>query len=45
MGNRLYKVVDFEDLKWTPLIKGCDLASLDGESEDFEGNKRAMGKV
>ena len=32
MGNRLYKVVDFEDLKWTPLIiKGCDLASLDGD--------------
>src|SRR5260370_36055341 len=30
MGNRLYKIVDFEDLKWTPLIKGCDVASLDG---------------
>jgi quercetin dioxygenase-like cupin family protein len=31
MGNHLYKIVDFEDLKWTPLIKGCDLASLDGD--------------
>src|SRR5260370_195216 len=31
MGNRLYKIVDFEDLKGTPLIKGCDLASLDGD--------------
>jgi anti-sigma factor ChrR (cupin superfamily) len=31
MGNRLYKIVDFEDLKWTPLIKGCDLASLEGD--------------
>jgi quercetin dioxygenase-like cupin family protein len=31
MGNRIYKIVDFEDVKWTPLIKGCDLASLDGD--------------
>ncbi len=29
MGNRLYNIV--QDLKWTPLIKGCDLASLDGD--------------
>ncbi len=32
MGNRLYKIVDFEDLKWTPLIKGCDLASAYGDA-------------
>ncbi len=31
MGNRLYKIVHFEDLRWMPLIKGCDLASVDGD--------------
>ncbi len=31
MGNRLNKIVDFEDLKWTPLIKGFDLAPVDGD--------------
>lgn len=31
MGNNVYKSVDFEDLKWTPLIKGFDLASVDGD--------------
>ncbi len=31
MGNRLNKIVNFEDFKWTPLIKGFDLASVDGD--------------
>jgi len=27
-----HKVVHFSDLKWTPLIKGCDLAPVAGDS-------------
>jgi len=30
-NNRFSKIVNFENLEWTPLIKGCDLASVDGE--------------
>jgi quercetin dioxygenase-like cupin family protein len=26
-----HKIVHFGDLKWTPLIKGCDLALVDGD--------------
>jgi anti-sigma factor ChrR (cupin superfamily) len=31
-----HKIVHFGDLKWTPIIKGCDLASVSGDS-DVEG--------
>ena len=31
MGNRPNKIVHFEDLEWAPLIKGCDIASVDGD--------------
>jgi hypothetical protein len=31
VGNHLYKIVKLENVKWTPLIKGCDLASLEGD--------------
>ncbi len=27
-----HKIVHFGDLKWTPIIKGCDLASVAGDS-------------
>jgi anti-sigma factor ChrR (cupin superfamily) len=27
-----HKIVHFGDLKWTPIIKGCDLASVSGDS-------------
>jgi anti-sigma factor ChrR (cupin superfamily) len=26
-----HKIVHFGDLKWTPIIKGCDLAHVDGD--------------
>ena len=26
-----HKIVHFGDLKWTPIIKGCDVASVDGD--------------
>jgi anti-sigma factor ChrR (cupin superfamily) len=26
-----HKIVHFGDLKWTPIIKGCDLAPVDGD--------------
>jgi anti-sigma factor ChrR (cupin superfamily) len=26
-----HKIVHFGDLKWTPIIKGCDLAQVDGD--------------
>jgi anti-sigma factor ChrR (cupin superfamily) len=28
-----HKIVHYGDLKWTPIIKGCDLASVSGDSE------------
>jgi quercetin dioxygenase-like cupin family protein len=31
VSNGLYNIVNFEDLKWTPLIKGWELASVDGD--------------
>jgi len=31
VGNRPNKIVHFEDLEWAPLIKGCDIASVDGD--------------
>ncbi len=31
MSNRFSKIVHFENLEWAPLIKGCDLASVDGD--------------
>ena len=27
-----HKIVHFGDLKWTPIIKGCDLASVSGDA-------------
>src|SRR5260370_3638966 len=27
-----HKIVHFGDLKWTPIIKGCDLAAVAGDS-------------
>jgi anti-sigma factor ChrR (cupin superfamily) len=27
-----HKIVHFADLKWTPIIKGCDLATVSGDS-------------
>ena len=27
----VHKIVHFGDLKWTPIIKGCDLASVSGD--------------
>jgi anti-sigma factor ChrR (cupin superfamily) len=32
VANRLSKIVNFENLEWTPLIKGCDLASVYGDA-------------
>jgi hypothetical protein len=26
-----HKIVHFGDLKWTPIIKGCDIAAVDGD--------------
>ena len=31
-----HKIIHFGDLKWTPIIKGCDLAVVDG-NPDAEG--------
>jgi quercetin dioxygenase-like cupin family protein len=30
-GAEAHKIVHFGDLKWTPLIKGCDLAPVSGD--------------
>jgi hypothetical protein len=32
-GDAAHKIVHYGDLKWTPIIKGCDLASVSGDSE------------
>jgi len=32
VANRLSNIVNFENLEWTPLIKGCDLASVYGDA-------------
>jgi len=31
-GAEPHKIVHFGDLKWTPIIKGCDLAPVSGDS-------------
>jgi anti-sigma factor ChrR (cupin superfamily) len=31
-GDAVHKIVHYGDLKWTPIIKGCDLASVSGDS-------------
>jgi quercetin dioxygenase-like cupin family protein len=28
----MHKIVHYGDLKWTPIIKGCDLATVEGDS-------------
>src|SRR5882724_2509082 len=33
-----HKIVHFGDLKWTPIIKGCDLAAVAGDSNAEGGN-------
>lgn len=30
-GTESHKIVHFGDLKWTPIIKGCDIASVAGD--------------
>jgi quercetin dioxygenase-like cupin family protein len=30
-GAEAHKIVHFGDLKWTPIMKGCDLASVSGD--------------
>lgn len=30
-AGEAHKIVHFGDLKWTPIIKGCDLAAVDGD--------------
>ena len=30
-AGEAHKIVHFGDLKWTPLIKGCDVAAVDGD--------------
>jgi len=30
-GDAAHKIVHYGDLKWTPIIKGCDLASVSGD--------------
>jgi quercetin dioxygenase-like cupin family protein len=30
-GAEVHKIVHFGDLKWTPIIKGCDLAPVSGD--------------
>ncbi len=30
-GDSEHKIVHFADLKWTPIIKGCDLAAVSGD--------------
>jgi hypothetical protein len=31
-----HKIVHFGDLKWTPIIKGCDLAPVSGDPNAME---------
>ncbi len=31
VGGDAHKIVHFGDLKWTPIIKGCEVASVDGD--------------
>ncbi|PYT54559.1 MAG: hypothetical protein DMG43_05785 [Acidobacteria bacterium] len=31
-GAEAHKIVHFGDLKWTPIMKGCDLAPVSGDS-------------
>ena len=31
-GAEAHKIVHFGDLKWTPIMKGCDLAGVSGDS-------------
>src|ERR1700726_4990828 len=31
VAGEAHKIVHFGDLKWTPIIKGCDVASVDGD--------------
>jgi anti-sigma factor ChrR (cupin superfamily) len=31
-GDAAHKIVHYGDLKWTPIIKGCDLAPVSGDS-------------
>jgi anti-sigma factor ChrR (cupin superfamily) len=35
-SDAAHKIVHYGDLKWTPIIKGCDLAPVSGDS-DVEG--------
>ncbi len=35
-GDAAHKIVHFGDLKWTPIIKGCDIAVVEG-NPDAEG--------
>jgi len=35
-GAEAHKIVHFGDLKWTPIIKGCEIAVVDG-NPDTEG--------
>src|SRR5579864_8180748 len=30
-AGEAHKIVHFGDLKWTPIMKGCDLATVDGD--------------
>ena len=30
-AGEAHKIVHFGDLKWTPIIKGCDIAAVDGD--------------
>ena len=30
-ASATHKIVHFGDLKWTPIMKGCDLAAVDGD--------------
>jgi len=41
VSNRFSKIVHFENLEWAPLIKGCDLASVDGDP-NAEGRPFAL---
>ncbi len=38
-----HKIVHFGDLKWTPIIKGCDLASVAGDSIQDSGALASHG--
>ena len=37
-GTEAHKIVHFGDLKWTPIIKGCDMAVVEG-NPDAEGQQ------